>query len=168
MKEQLTLDNIEQQENLYYLIVFHLPYKHVFFLQLFLFHINLYSYLEGDLEGAEQDENFVSYAEKIKPEDEKLDLSKPTKLFLNWIRGLSEEPGGYLYLNNFKFKIFQAHQISEEVHHEVGYLTLGKRAILQLSDGEIELDEVQLEGKQMMAGGAFLNGARLTFPCFLK
>lgn len=129
---------------------------------------NLYSYLEGDLEGIEQDENFVSYAEKIKPEDEKLDLSKPTKLFLNWIRGLSEEPGGYVYLNSFKFKIFQAHQISEEVHHEVGYLTLGKQAILQLSDGEIELDEVQLEGRKKMDARSFANGARQLNGTILK
>lgn len=109
---------------------------------------NLMSYLEGNLKGIEQDENKVTFADKIKPEDEKLDLSKPTNLFLNWVRGLSEEPGGYIYLNNLKFKIYKAHKISENRNSEVGTITISKRVILQLSDGEIELDEVQLEGKK--------------------
>ena len=54
---------------------------------------NLMTYLEGNLKGIEQDENNVTFADKINPEDEKLDLSKPMNLFLNWVRGLSEEPG---------------------------------------------------------------------------
>ena len=121
---------------------------------------NLLNYLEGNLKGTEQDENFVTFADKINAEDEKLDLSKTTKLLLNWIRGLSEEPGGYIYVNGLKFKIYKAHQISDNVTKEVGTLTIAKRVILQLVDGEIELDEVQLEGKKKMDAKSFANGSR--------
>ena len=121
---------------------------------------NLQTYLEGGLPGVEQDENLVSFADKIKPEDEKLDLSKTTNLFLNFVRGLSEEPGGYLYINNLKLKIFKAHKISDNVTQEVGHLSVAKRVILQLCDGEIELDEVQLEGKKRMDAKSFANGSR--------
>lgn len=119
---------------------------------------NLMDYLEGKLKGIEQDEKLVSFADKIKPEDEKLDLSKPKKEFLNWVRGLSEEPGGYIYLNNLKFKIFKAHAFSDNVSSPVGTISISKRVILQLSDGEIELDEVQLEGKKKMDAKSFANG----------
>ena len=120
---------------------------------------NLLTYLEGNLKGTEQDENSVTFADKINPEDEKLDLSKPMILFLNWVRGLSEEPGGYIYLNNLKFKIFKAHKLSENRVSPVGTLTISKRVVLQLSDGELELDEVQLEGKKKMDGKSFANGS---------
>ena len=120
---------------------------------------NLLTYLEGNLKGTEQEENSVTFADKINPEDEKLDLSKPMILFLNWVRGLSEEPGGYIYLNNLKFKIFKAHKFSENRVSPVGTLTISKRVVLQLSDGELELDEVQLEGKKKMDGKSFANGS---------
>ena len=120
---------------------------------------NLLTYLEGNLKGTEQDENSVTFSDKINPEDEKLDLSKPMILFLNWVRGLSEEPGGYIYLNNLKFKIFKAHKFSENRVSPVGTLTISKRVVLQLSDGELELDEVQLEGKKKMDGKSFANGS---------
>ena len=129
---------------------------------------NLANYLEGNLKGVPQDENEVTFADKIKPEDEKLDLSKPTNLFLNWVRGLSEEPGGYVYLNGLKFKIFQAHKISDNINQEVGYLSIAKRVIVQLSDGEIELDEVQLEGKKKMDAKSFANGSRQLNGVILK
>jgi methionyl-tRNA formyltransferase len=74
-----------------------------------------------------------------------------------------------LYLGDKKLKVFKASVFSEEKAHEVGEIIQNKkRLLLQLKDGVISLDEIQLEGKKMMAGGAFLNGARLTFPCFLK
>jgi len=121
---------------------------------------NLLAYLEGELPGVEQDETKVTFADKINPEDEKLDLSKPTNLFLNWVRGLSEEPGGYVYIDSLKFKIFRAHKVSDEVNSPIGRLTIAKRVYLQLSNGVIELDEVQLEGKKKMDAKSFANGSQ--------
>ena len=120
---------------------------------------NLDLYFEGKLQGIEQDEKLVTFADKISSFDEKVDLSKTTKKLLNWIRGLSEEPGGYILLNDLKFKIFKAHKISDEITSEVGTLIINKRTILQLVDGQIELDEVQLEGKKKMDGRSFANGS---------
>ena len=120
---------------------------------------NLLDYLEGKLPGEAQDESLVTIANKIKPEDEKLDLSKNTFEFVNYVRGLSEEPGGYLLLNNLKFKILKAHKVSDEIN-TLGELIVNKRTFLNLKDGVIELDEVQLEGKKKMDGKSFANGNR--------
>ena len=121
---------------------------------------NLDNYIEGKLPGVEQNENDVTFADKISPEDEKLDLSKSCKTFINWIRGLSDEPGGYILINGLKFKILKAHQISSIPNQESGILHVQKRVSLSLSDGDIELDEVQLEGKKRMDGKSFANGSK--------
>ena len=119
---------------------------------------NLDSYIDGKLPGEEQNENEVTFADKISPEDEKLDLSKPCKSFIDWIRGLSDEPGAFILINGLKLKIFKAHQISSIPNPKSGILHVSKRVSLSLSDGDIELDEVQLEGKKRMDGKSFANG----------
>ncbi|MBO4737109.1 MAG: methionyl-tRNA formyltransferase [Bacilli bacterium] len=126
-------------------------------------------YANGELKGVPQDESKVTFAEKILVEDEHLPLALTCKETINYIKGLSYEPGAYLYLGNKKLKVLKASLFSEEMFHEVGEIVQNKKhLLLQLKDGVISLDEVQPEGKKVMAGNAFLNGARLVFPCHLK
>jgi methionyl-tRNA formyltransferase len=126
-------------------------------------------YANGELKGVPQDESKVSFAEKILVEDEHLPLALTCKETINYIKGLSYEPGAYLYLGDKKLKVLKASLFSEEKSHEIGEIVQNKKhLLLQLKDGVISLDEVQPEGKKLMAGNAFLNGARLVFPCHLK
>ena len=115
-------------------------------------------YFEGKLDGVEQDENLVTFADKISKEDEKLDLNKSTKDFINFLRSISETPGGYLIFDDKKLKILGAKMWSNSVSKTVGTLTINKHLVLQLKDGEIELTEVHLEGKKKMDGKSFANG----------
>ena len=81
--------------------------------------------------------------------------------FIHMLRGLSEKPGGYLLLDGKKKKIFKASVFSAESTQPIGTTVSNKKKLLlQLSDGVISLDEVQLEGKKMMDGTSFLNGFR--------
>lgn len=115
------------------------------------------AYLEGNLKGVEQDESKVTFADKILPENEKLDLSFGCEQFINHIRGMSEVPGGYVLVNNLKFKILKAKQ-TQKLDGEIGQLTINKQAFLNLKDGTIELLEVQMAGKNKMDGRSFANG----------
>lgn len=128
---------------------------------------NLLNYLNGNLQGASQDESLVTFADKILPEDEKLDLTKPSCEFINYIRGLSDEPGAYLYIDGKKLKIFKAHKVSDQIG-EVGKIDISKTIKLQLIDGLIELDIVQLEGKKKMDGKSFANGNKSLSGIILK
>ncbi len=119
---------------------------------------NLLNYFEGKLVGIEQDESLVSIANKIKPENEKLDLSLGFRDFINYVRGLSNEPGAYLFLNDKKLKIYKAHIVNEEAQTEVGKLRVHKGVFLSLKDGIISLDILQIEGKKKMDGKSFANG----------
>lgn len=115
-------------------------------------------YVSGELEGVVQDEPSATFADKIKPEDEKLDLSTSCTEFINKVRALSEVPGAFVLVDYKKLKIFKVRKISESVSYATGELQISKTPILQLKDGQIELLEVQLEGKKKMDGRSFANG----------
>ena len=117
-------------------------------------------YFNGELQGVEQDESKVTFADKIKPETEKLSLDYGAEQFINFVRGMSEEPGGFVLLNNSKLKIFKAAKSSKEINGDIGTLLIEKGVYLKLKDGTIELLELQLSGKKKMDGKSFANGSR--------
>ena len=117
-------------------------------------------YINGELKGEIQDENEVTFCSTIKPEQEKLDLSLSAKQIVGWIRGLSDEPGAYLYLNNNKLKIYKAKVVDSSVTAEVGTVVKADKngLYMQAKDGVISLLEVQKEGKKRMDYRSFING----------
>lgn len=117
-------------------------------------------YLAGEIKGEVQDEAKVTIANKILPETEKLNLDYDAETFVNFVRGMSEEPGGYLILNELKFKILKAKISDQKVDGPTGSLLINKNVYLKLKDATIELLEVQLAGKKKMDGKSFANGSK--------
>lgn len=117
-------------------------------------------YINGEIKGEEQNESEVTFCSLIKPEQEKIDLSKDIKDIYGLIRGLSDEPGAYLYLNDQKVKIFKANIANNEVNAEVGTIVeADKRGLLiQLNNGQLAILELQKEGKKRMDYRSFING----------
>ena len=117
-------------------------------------------YINGELKGEEQNEDEVTFCSIIKPEQEKLDLDLCAKEIVGWVRGLSDEPGAYLYLNNLKLKIYKAKVVNDLVTGQVGEIVLANKSglYLQAKDGQIALLEVQKEGKKRMDYRSFING----------
>jgi len=118
------------------------------------------NYIDGLLEGKQQDVSLVTFCPTIKPEEEKLDLNMPSKKIIGYIRGLSDEPGAYLLLDNEKFKIYKAQYISNEIKGNVGEIVKAdKQGLhLQCKDGIISLLTVQKSGKNKMDYKSFING----------
>ena len=119
-------------------------------------------YVDGKLEGIVQDENLVTFCPIIKKEQEKLSLELGVKDFLGWVRGLSEEPGGYVEVDNQKWKILKAKAFDNK-EGIVGTLEVvnKKKLLLQLKDGRIEILRIQKEGKPKMDVVNFLNGVKV-------
>ena len=117
-------------------------------------------YINGELIGEPQDENEVTFCSLIKPEQEKLDLSLPAESIIGWIRGLSDEPGAYLYINNIKLKIYKAKIVNNTVDHQVGEIVSADKngLIFQAKDAQIAILELQKEGKKRMDYRSFING----------
>ena len=117
-------------------------------------------YINGELIGEPQDENEVTFCSLIKPEQEKLDLSLPAESIIGWIRGLSDEPGAYLYINNLKLKIYKEKIVNNTVDHQVGEIVSADKngLIFQAKDAQIAILELQKEGKKRMDYRSFING----------
>ena len=117
-------------------------------------------YINGELVGEIQNEGEVSFCSTIKPEQEKLDLGLTAQQIVGWIRGLSDEPGAYLYLNNLKLKIYKAKVINNLANHEIGEIVQADKNGLafQAKDGQIAILELQKEGKKRMDYKSFING----------
>ena len=117
-------------------------------------------YVNGELEGIPQNEEEVTFCSLIKPEQEKLDLSKDILEVYGYIRGLSDEPGAYLYLDNQKLKIFKAKIANDLVTAQVGTIVQADKRglLLQCQNGQLAILELQKEGKKRMDYKAFING----------
>ena len=119
---------------------------------------NLENYLLNNLKGETQDESLVTFANKINKEDEHLDINKEAIEQINYIRGLSETPGAYLYFNNLKLKIFKAKYIDLNIEAKIGEIISNDKLIYHTSNGDVEILDLQLEGKKRMDSKSFLNG----------
>ena len=101
----------------------------------------------------------MTIAPKILPVEEHLSITLGTAAFLRYVRGLSDVPGGYLMLGDKKLKIYSAHFGSSEKVGTPGEIVEDrKRLHVQLQDGIVSLDSVQLEGKKRMDSRSFVNG----------
>ena len=130
---------------------------------------DLLAYANGQLKGEEQNEKEVTIANKIKPEDEKIPLFLSCQSTIDYIRGISEEPGGYFLLEDKKLKVYHAKIHDNQVIRAVGEIVPDRKHFLvQLYDGSIELEIVQPEGKKKMNGNDFLSGAHLGDHVLLK
>jgi methionyl-tRNA formyltransferase len=117
-------------------------------------------YIAGELIGVEQDVNEVTFCTMIKPEHEKINLDNSIDQIWGLIRGLSDEPGAYLMLNEQKVKIFKAKILNRSVSHEVGTIVQADKRglILQLKDGQLAVLQLQKEGKKKLDYLSFING----------
>jgi methionyl-tRNA formyltransferase len=84
-----------------------------------------------------QPEEGVTYADKIGPDDRRLDLSEPEQAERT-VRALSPHIGAWAELHGRRVTIWRAH----------------------VEDGELVPDEVQPEGKRRMTYAEFLRGIR--------
>ena len=96
----------------------------------------------------------------IKPEQEKLDLSLKGDEINGFIRALSDVPGGYVYLNEQKLKIFKAKYLNEDFSGEIGEIVKADKLglYIKVSDGVLSVLELQKEGKKRMDYRSFING----------
>lgn len=120
---------------------------------------NLLKYFSNDLKGEFQDNSLVTFADKIKSENEHIDINASMIDQVNLIRALSYTPGAYLMLGNEKLKIYKAKMYSNRVHTNIGGICIeNKHVLYQCKDGLIELLEIQPQGKNKMNAIDFYNG----------
>lgn len=120
------------------------------------------SYLDGSNKGIEQNEEEATFCSKINPEDEHLSLEYDNDTFVNKVKGLSYTPGGYVYLDGKKLKIYACRNYSTDIEVEIGKFIKKNKStlVLQLAHGQVELLELQKESKNKVDSKSFMNGER--------
>lgn len=115
----------------------------------------LIKWISGELVAQKQDESSATYCYKTDISKEKAEITTSTTLVQadRMIRAFYPWPVAWLKIENKSLKIFSARFANEFFTEEMDLppLTLSKkegRLILKLSDGYLELLEVQLEGKK--------------------
>lgn len=118
-------------------------------------------YLKGQLVGQKQNEEEVTFAHKIKDEDEKISLNLTKDEIVNHIRALSYEPGAYLNFGDNKLKIYQAKILNDEISGQLGEIvSLKEGVVMQAKDGQIVFLEVQLANRKKLQARDFINGQK--------
>ena len=120
------------------------------------------SIIDGTNSRTPQDSSLATYAFILRKEEEKLNFDKTKKQLYNQIRGLNSWPGSYCIFEGKILKVWEAY-ITE--NYPVGFngqiTAIYKDGIgVKVSNGEIVLKTVQLEGKNKMNAVDFYNGLR--------
>ena len=123
----------------------------------------------GQLQLTPQSDQGVTYAAKIEKAEARIDWSKPARLVLRHIHGLSPFPGAWCEMpfegESVRVKILRC--AIEDGSGEPGKL-LDDRLAVACGEGAIRITELQRAGKAPMKADEFLRGTPLRPPTRLS
>jgi methionyl-tRNA formyltransferase len=110
-----------------------------------------------------QDPAEATYAPILKKEDGEIDWNWPAAKIFNRSRGLLPWPGAYSFFRGQMFHIWKSRVTSDALQGTPGLMSaMEKRLLIACGDRtELELIEVQVEGRKRMSAAAFMNGHHL-------
>ena len=114
----------------------------------------------------EQNESLVTYAEKIKKSEARLNMSQSPEVILHKINSLNPYPGASIIFREKILKIWRVNlfeKINTNTKMNIGGLyTYNEELILKLENGVIQIMELQPEGKNKMSANSFIRGYEIT------
>ena len=116
----------------------------------------------GRLHAEKQDENLVTYAEKLTKSEAELDWILPAEQLARNVRGLNPWPVAQTRYDGHVLRVWQAEAIPSGTHFEPGNtICTNKTLDVATGDGLLRLLEVQLPGGKRMPIQAFLSSHQL-------
>ena len=118
--------------------------------------------VEGRNLGVPQNEEEVTYAYNIAPEEEIISFNEEAQSIVNKIKGLSLEPGAHFEFKGIKIKVFDASVVDDDSNAKPGsVLNIKKQILIKAKDKAVSLDLILLPGKKMLSGKDFSNGQKV-------
>jgi methionyl-tRNA formyltransferase len=112
----------------------------------------------GTLHAEPQDENLVTYAEKLTKSEATIDWTQPASTLALKVRGLNAWPVAQTLYQGNVLRIWQAEAIAIDTDLETGIVSCQhKNMDVATGKGLLRLHEVQLPGGKRMTAQAFLN-----------
>ena len=110
-----------------------------------------------------QDPDAATYAPILKKDDGLIDWNWPAGKIFNRSRGFLPWPGAYSFFRGQMFHIWKSRVSGEALQGVPGLMSaMDKRLLIACGERtELELIEVQVEGRKRMSGTAFMNGHHL-------
>jgi methionyl-tRNA formyltransferase len=124
----------------------------------------------GKIVGILQDENKVSKAPKIKPDDLIIDWNKSATEIRNQIRAFSPYPGVFTTFDGKRLKLYSSSiNIENTSDANIGRIVVCTKNQLSVQTGKglLNIHELQLEGKKRMDVVSFLNGVNISTDVIL-
>ncbi|MCK9915763.1 methionyl-tRNA formyltransferase [Microbacteriaceae bacterium K1510] len=118
----------------------------------------------GTLTLTPQPEAGVTYAEKIRKDETRIDWIRPWHEVHNHIRGLSPFPGAWFELNGVRVKVLRS--TKGEGSGAPG-TAVDERLTIACGNGAVRLVQVQRAGKQPMSAEEFLRGTKIAASAIL-
>jgi methionyl-tRNA formyltransferase len=115
----------------------------------------------GELGFTEQEDSLATYAEKISPDERRLDPSMPASELERRVRALTPHIGAYLELddgNRLGVRSAEAESAYGQGSAPPGTIDSDGSLVLVTGDGILSLDVVQPPGKKPMSAADFLRG----------
>jgi methionyl-tRNA formyltransferase len=115
--------------------------------------------LDENPPSAEQDEERATYAEKIGPEDRRLDPSRAARELERVVRALTPHIGAFVEVGEARLGVLQARVAPDEPSVAPGELWVAPgRPVLGCAEGALELLVVQPAGRRAMSGEDYVRG----------
>jgi len=111
-----------------------------------------------------QDDSAATYAPRLTKDDGRIDWSWPAERIHNLIRGLHPWPHAATFFGSQRFILHRSKPVRDPVRAVPGTIleALGDRLLVAAGAGQVEILEIQPEGKRPMSVREFLAGHALT------
>jgi methionyl-tRNA formyltransferase len=121
----------------------------------------------GRIVGEKQDHAEATLAPLLKKEDGAIDWSQPAQTIHNRVRGLQPWPGAQTGFRGVPLHVWKTKSPTRGSGADRGARPTGrivslKPLVVACGEGDLELLEVQLEGRKRISAADFANGQRLT------
>ena len=115
----------------------------------------------GTIVPRKQDGAQATYAPLLKKEDGRIDWSQPAQAIHNRVRGLQPWPGAFTGFRGQTVHLWKTRGPGAGGQGPGGRIRSLRPFVVACGEGELELVELQLEGRKRMGAADFVNGQRV-------
>jgi len=121
-------------------------------------------YVSGASKPVPQDNSLATYTKQLDREDGRVDWQKNAEEIYNQWRGLTPWPGVWTIWKDKRVKLLRIKPATDIVDiKDIGYWILENNKIfIKCKQGAIEIEELQIEGKNKQTAKEFINGYKNT------
>ena len=118
-------------------------------------------YLSGALKPTPQDDSMATYTKQLDREDGRVDWQKTASEIYNQWRGLTPWPGLWTIWKDKRVKLLKIKPAENNLEQGI-WSTEQNKLFVGCSKGSIEIEELQIEGKNKQSAKEFINGYKNT------